>query len=107
MAVPRRHPEAPGSSHRFFAGSAGSSGPPRGGLHGVLVLPGLLLPQPECHTFEVLIIYLQITSDLFSKEKPDSEGSIRNEGSMWREYWTWSQEIRNLFNWLNYTTTDF
>lgn len=43
-------------------------------------LPGLLLPQPELHTLEVLIPY-KLLQILFANEKPKSVGSIRNEGS--------------------------
>ncbi|KAM7156248.1 lysosomal cobalamin transporter ABCD4 isoform 2-T2 [Molossus nigricans] len=55
---------------------------------GCSVLPGLL-PPPQRHTSEVPITDLQMTSDLFSKDEPVIEG---NEGSMWREHRTSSQE---------------
>lgn len=31
---------------------------------------------------------------VFSKEKPESVGSIKNEGSKWKEYWTWPHETQ-------------
>lgn len=44
---------------------------------------------------------------VFSKEKPESVGSIKNEGSKWKEYWTWTHGPRNLLHWLNFATIDF
>lgn len=68
---PQETPAGPGLPHRVCrelpeVRPAGRSG-----------LPGLL-PRPERHTFDVPVIDAPMTSDLFSKDKPDREG---NEGS--------------------------
>nr|XP_035973673.1 lysosomal cobalamin transporter ABCD4 isoform X4 [Halichoerus grypus] len=81
--------ETPGSPPRPCAGGTGSRGGPAGMrlAAGHPVLPGHLLPpQPELPALGMPIAYEQ-PQIVFSKEKPESVGSVRNVGSLWREYW--------------------
>ncbi|XP_035973673.2 lysosomal cobalamin transporter ABCD4 isoform X5 [Halichoerus grypus] len=81
--------ETPGSPPRPCAGGTGSRGGPAGMrlAAGHPVLPGRLLPpQPELPALGMPIAYEQ-PQIVFSKEKPESVGSVRNVGSLWREYW--------------------